>query len=48
MTNIIGNNIKTLRENMGLTQLNVVNFLNVDQSLISKFEKAKEICQQIC
>lgn len=41
MDNIIGKNIKTLREEMGLHQANIANFLNVDQSLISKIEKGE-------
>lgn len=36
---IIGENIKFLREQSGLTQSNLARFLNVDQSLISKIEK---------
>ena len=41
MANIIGNNIKTLREGIGFTQSNIASFLNVDQSLISKIEKGE-------
>lgn len=41
MDNLIGKNIKTLREEMGLHQANIANFLNVDQSLISKIEKSE-------
>ena len=41
MTNIIGNNIKTLREGMGINQCNIARFLNVDQSLILKVEKGE-------
>lgn len=41
MTNIIGNNIKTLRNGMGFNQSTVAHFLNVDQSLISKVEKGE-------
>lgn len=36
---IIGENIKTLREQSGFTQSNLAKYLNVDQSLISKIEK---------
>ena len=35
----IGENIKALREQSGFTQSNLANYLNVDQSLISKIEK---------
>lgn len=38
---IIGKNIKELRESSGLTQKNIAKYLNVDQSLISKFEKGE-------
>lgn len=38
---IIGARIKTLRENSGLTQSNVANYLRVDQSLVSMIEKGK-------
>lgn len=41
MANIIGNNIKTLRDGMGLSQTNIARFLDVDQSLISKVEKGE-------
>ena len=37
--NRIGENIKTLREQSGLTQSNLAKYLQVDQSLISKIEK---------
>ena len=43
MANIIGNNIKTLRDGMGFNQSNIARFLNVDQSLISKVEKGERI-----
>ncbi len=41
MAKIVGENIKKLREEMGLTQVNIANFLNVDQSMISKIEKGE-------
>lgn len=41
MNNIIGKNIKMLREGMGVNQLTIARFLNVDQSLISKIEKGE-------
>lgn len=41
MANIIGNNIKTLRDSMGFNQSTIARFLNVDQSLISKVEKGE-------
>lgn len=41
MTNIVGNNIKTLRESMESSQSVIAHFLNVDQSLISKVEKGE-------
>lgn len=43
MANIIGNNIKTLRDGMGFNQSNIACFLDVDQSLISKVEKGERI-----
>lgn len=43
MENIIGNNIKTLREGIGFTQSNIASFLNVDQSLLSKIEKGERM-----
>ncbi|MDR2569505.1 MAG: helix-turn-helix domain-containing protein [Oscillospiraceae bacterium] len=36
---ILGENAKRARESCGFSQANVAEFLNVDQSLISKFEK---------
>ena len=38
---LIGENIKTLRERMGLNQTSVARFLKVDQSFISKVEKGE-------
>lgn len=37
--NTVGENIKTLREQSGFTQINLAKYLKVDQSLISKIEK---------
>lgn len=37
----VGNNIKTLREGMGLNQSNIARLLSVDQSYISKVEKGE-------
>lgn len=37
----IGSKIKVLRENCGFTQNNIAKYLNVDQSLISKFESGE-------
>ena len=42
MTNIIGKNIKVLRESIGFTQANIATFLNVDRSMISKVEKGEK------
>jgi len=39
----IGENIKILREQSGLTQSNLAKYLKVDQSLISKIEKNERI-----
>jgi len=36
---IIGENVKRARESIGFSQASVADFLKVDQSLISKFEK---------
>ena len=38
-TVIIGENAKRARESNGFSQANVADFLKVDQSLVSKFEK---------
>ena len=48
MTNIIGENIKILRERMGLSQTNIAQFLNVGQSLISKVERESATYRLIC
>ncbi len=37
----IGKKIKELRENSGLTQTNVAQFLSLDQSMIAKIEKGE-------
>lgn len=37
----IGKKIKELRENSGLTQSNVAEFLSLDQSMIAKIEKGE-------
>lgn len=39
--NIIGENIRLLRDNAGFTQDNLAKFMGVDQSLISKVEKGE-------
>ena len=41
MANIIGDNVKTLRDDMGFSQSTIARFLNVAQSLISKVEKGE-------
>jgi transcriptional regulator with XRE-family HTH domain len=42
MTNIsIGNKVKALREKAGLNQMQIAQFLGVDQSTISKCEKGE-------
>lgn len=38
---ILGNNLKNLRENANLTQKHIADYLKIDQSLISKFEKGE-------
>ena len=38
---MVGKNIRALRENAGFTQSNLGQFINVDQSLISKIEKGE-------
>ena len=38
---IIGENIRTLRENAGFTQRSLASFMKVDQSMISKVEKGE-------
>lgn len=37
----IGKKIKELRENSGLTQTNIAQFLSLDQSMIAKIEKGE-------
>ncbi len=37
----LGVNLKTLRESMGLNQKQIASYLDVDQSLISKFESGE-------
>ena len=41
MANEIGESIRLFRERTGFTQKNLAEFLAVDQSLISKFEKGE-------
>ena len=41
ITSNIGKNIRKLRTNMGISQVEIANFLGVDQSLISKIEKGE-------
>jgi len=42
---IIGANARRARESNGFSQMNVADFLKVDQSLISKFEKGERSLQ---
>lgn len=42
MANIIGNNIKILRDNMGFSQSTIARFLNVDQKLDFKSRKRRK------
>ncbi len=42
---IIGENVKRARESIGFSQASVAEFLKVDQSLISKFEKGDRTLQ---
>ena len=44
-SNVIGRNAKRAREANGFTQANIAEFLEVDQSLISKFEKGERSLQ---
>ncbi len=39
----LGKKIKKLREEMGLTQTQIADYLAVDQSYISKFEKGERV-----
>ena len=41
----IGQNAKHARESNGFSQVNVADFLNVDQSFVSKFEKGERCLQ---
>ncbi len=41
MTNTVGENIRILRGKAGFTQSNLAEFLNVDQSFVSKVEKGE-------
>lgn len=41
MSNIVGENIKKLREEMGFNQIHIAAFLGVDQSMVSKIEKGE-------
>ena len=41
ITSNIGKNIRKLRTNMGISQVEIANLLGVDQSLISKIEKGE-------
>lgn len=41
----VGKKIKELRNNAGLTQAQVATFLEIDQSLISKYEKGERAIQ---
>lgn len=41
MMKIIGKNIKRMREEMGLNQVIIAQFLNVNQDIISKVEKGE-------
>ncbi len=38
---VVGSNLKSLREGMGLGQKNIASYLGVDQSLVSKFESGE-------
>jgi len=51
--NLAGRGFKELREGSNLTQVQIANFLNVDQSYISKFEKGErklsvDILEKMC
>lgn len=40
-TNTVGENIRLLRDKAGFTQSNLAEFMNVDQSFVSKVEKGE-------
>lgn len=51
--NLVNKRFKELRESSNLTQIQLANFLNIDQSYISKFEKGErnisvDILEKVC
>ncbi|MGH4139445.1 helix-turn-helix domain-containing protein [Clostridium sp.] len=51
--NLASKRFKELRESSNLTQAQIANFLNIDQSYVSKFEKAErklsvDILEKMC
>lgn len=51
--NLASKRFKELRESSNLTQVQIANFLNIDQSYVSKFEKGErklsvDILEKIC
>lgn len=51
--NLVNKRFKELREASNLTQIQLANFLNIDQSYISKFEKGErnisvDILEKVC